>query len=243
MTELSQIPSIIKRTNKYVYLDDGTHMFSSDYHQLKQGLTNKMALIHAKEFKDSQQTIVILIKNLNRLQKLETELEEQIYLSESNVNFLNDSLKEPKTNWEDYYRKQVKEKDELQTKLEKIAQTVYSNFEFLPILKNFKCDEGIKFIIQENEDTSICRFRFDPYQMVANFHSSLSHIHQNKKYSTVNGGWMRTVGDKIILYGKSGDYGCYKDNQAITAAQVIFPDKIICSHPDRSWENVKGLYL
>ena len=66
MTELSQIPSIIKRTNKYVYLDDGTHMFSSDYHQLKQGLTNKMALIHAKEFKDSQQTIVVLKENLKK---------------------------------------------------------------------------------------------------------------------------------------------------------------------------------
>lgn len=243
MTEALKIPSIIKRTNKYVYLDDGTHMSHSDYHQLKQGLTNEMALIHAKEFKDSQQTIVVLMSSLNHLKKLETELEEQIYLSQSNVDFLNDSLQAPKTNWEDYYRKQVKENDELQEKLEKIAQAVYSKFESLPILKDFKCDEGIKFIIQENEDTSICRFRFDPYQMVHNFHSSLSHIHQAEGFSTINGGWMRTVDDKIILYGKSGDYGCYKDSQAIAAAQLVFPDKIICSHPDKSWEDIKDLYL
>lgn len=236
------VPQVLKRTNKYVYLDNGTHMSHSDYHQFKQDITNENAIIHAQEFKNSIQNIVISKKGLREIQQIENQLEEQYYAAQNQIHFLKDNLEQPATDWEKLYRKEVESRDKLNDKINKIAQAVYLDFNNLPILKNFKTNDAIKFILQENENENMCRFRFDPYQMVNNFHSSLSQIHQHKEMYTISGGWMRFIENKIILYGKSGDYGSYDSDKAVDAAQEIFTYRIITSHPDKSWDDIKHLY-
>lgn len=241
-----ELPSILKKTNKYVYLSDGTHMNYSDYHRLKQDNTNTMAIVHAKEFKNSIQNIIIKKRELQEIKQIENQLEEQYYDAQNQVYFLKDSLKDsleqPATDWEKLFRKEVEARDKLSDKINKIAQAVYLDFESLSILKDFKFDEGIKFILQENEDGNIFRFRFDPYQMVANYHSSLSQVHQARSIYTVSGGWIRFIDDKIILYSNSGDYGSYDNDKAIEGAKQIFPNRIITSHPDKKWDDIKNLY-
>ncbi len=236
------IPNIVKRTNKYVYLDNDTHMTHSDFHQFKQGITNELAIVHAEEFKNSIQKIVVSQKALQEMRRIEEKCEEELFETQNQIQFLKDSLQQPATDWEKSYRDTVKEKDNLNDKINKIAQAVYSDFEQLPILKGFKLDKGIKFILQEDYDGNNYRFRFDPYQMVTNWHSSLSQIHQHKTMRTVSGGWMMTIENRIILYSKSGDYGSYNNDKAIDAAEKIFPYRIITSHPDKSWEEIKHLY-
>lgn len=137
--------------------------------------------------------------------------------------------------WNDMLCKRDDQIHDLKKKLEKIATQVYKS----PVdLSNFQNDKGIKFIIQvAHNDNTDCRMCFDPYQFVENFHSSISAIYRDNKYFTANGGWLKVIGDEVILYYKSGDYGVYNDIVAMACAKQLFPNKKISSYAGQQWNS------
>jgi hypothetical protein len=139
---------------------------------------------------------------------------------------------------EQWYAKIQEKQDEterLRKKLVNIASKVYKS----PVdLSDFQNSNGIKFIIQvAHDDETDCRMCFDPYQFVENFHSSISEVYRNSKYFTANGGWLKVIGNDVILYYKSGDYGVYNDTVAIECAKRLFPNKEIHSYAGRQWDS------
>lgn len=139
---------------------------------------------------------------------------------------------------EQWYAKIQEKQDEterLRKKLVNIASKVYKS----PVdLSDFQNSNGIKFIIQvAHDDETDCRMCFDPYQFVENFHSSISEVYRNSKYFTANGGWLKVIGDEVILYYKSGDYGVYNDIVAMACAKQLFPNKKISSYAGQQWNS------
>lgn len=132
-----------------------------------------------------------------------------------------------------------KENRKLTFNLNKAAQKVYNQ----PIdFSNYQNLEGIKFIIQVNNESSF-RFRWDPYQFTENFHSNISDIfrYDGTDYWTVNGGWIKVIGDNVYLYSKSGDYGVFDDTVAYNAAKEVFPTKTIHCFAGAKWEEVEQI--
>jgi hypothetical protein len=224
---------VIRKTNRFVYFSDGTHMSYSDFHRYKQDLRKELQLITAKELKDSIEMVVTSLKEQQRLEEMLYTLQN----NRDNLAYEIDSL-EDNTNWEESFRQQCTKNEEIQDKLNNHASKLYANLSELPILKNYTNDKGIKFIIQRNYVTKEARFCFDPYELGANFHSQLSEFFRQENWGTMNGGWMKVINNQVILYKSSGDYGVYDDITAVTCARVLFPNENILSFAGREWSDI-----
>jgi hypothetical protein len=224
---------VIRKTNRFVYFSDGTHMSYSDFHRYKQDLRKELQLITATELKDSIEMVVTSLKEQQRLEEMLYTLQN----NRDNLAYEIDSL-EDNTNWEESFRQQCAKTEEIQDKLNNHASKLYANLSELPILKNYTNDKGIKFIIQRNYITKETRFCFDPYELGANFHSQLSEFFRQENWGTINGGWMKVMNNQVILYKSSGDYGVYDDTTAVTCARVLFPNENILSFAGREWSDI-----
>ena len=222
---------VIRKTNRFVYFSDGTHMSYSDFHKYKQDLRKDLKLITATELKDSIQMVVTSLKEKQQLEELLEELEN----TKAEIRYEIDSIKENDIDWEKYYREQCDKTGEISKKLNDHASILYADLAELPILKSYSNDKGIKFIIQRNYVTNEHRFCFDPYELGANFHSQLSEFFRKENWGTINGGWMKVINNEVILYKSSGDYGVYDDTIAMICAIKIFPNKIISSFAGKEW--------
>ena len=223
--------TVIRKTNRFVYFSDGTHMSYSDFHSYKQDLRKELQLITSTELKDSIQMVVISLEEQQRLEKLLEELEN----TKAEIRYEIDSVKENNTDWEKHFRKERENSQKLKDQLNNHASKLYADLTELPILKNYTNDKGIKFIIQRNYVTNEHRFCFDPYELGANFHSQLSEFFREENWGTINGGWMKVINNEVILYSSSGDYGVYDDTIAMNCAIKIFPNKIISSFAGKKW--------
>lgn len=224
---------VIRKTNRFVYFSDGTHMSYSDFHRYKQDLRKELQLITAKEHKDSIEMVVTSLKEQQRLEEMLYTLQN----NRDNLAYEIDSL-EDNTDWEESFRQQCAKTEEIQDKLNNHASKLYANLSELPILKNYTNNKGIKFIIQRNYITKETRFCFDPYELGANFHSQLSEFFRQENWGTINGGWMKVMNNQVILYKSSGDYGVYDDTTAVTCARVLFPNENILSFAGREWSDI-----
>jgi histidinol dehydrogenase len=121
--------------------------------------------------------------------------------------------------------------------IKKVQKEVTAQLSELPILKDYQNEKGIKFIIQKNYKTDEYRFCFDPYQLGANFHSTLSEFFRQENWGTINGGWLKMIGNVLTLYAQSGDYGVYNNEIAINAAKLVFPNKEIRSFAGMQWSD------
>ena len=225
---------VIRKTNRFVYFSDGTHMSYSDFHRYKQDLRKELQLITATELKDSIEMVVTSLKEQQRL-------EEMLYTLQNNrasLAYEIDSLEQDDIDWEKSFRQQCTKSEEIQDKINNHASKLYADLSELPILKNYTNDKGIKFIIQRNYITNEHRFCFDPYELGANFHSQLSEFFRQENWGTMNGGWMKVINNEVILYKSSGDYGVYDDTIAMNCAIKIFPNKIISSFAGREWSDI-----
>jgi len=223
--------TVIRKTNRFVYFSDGTHMSYSDFHKYKQDLRKELQLITVTELKDSIQMIVISLEEKQRLEKLLEELEN----TKAEIRYEIDSIKENAIDWEKYFREQCIKTEKETDRICNHASKLYADLEGLPILKNYTNDNGIKFIIQRNYVTNEHRFCFDPYELGANFHSQLSEFFRKENWGTINGGWMKVIYNEVILYSSSSDYGVYDDTIAMNCAIKIFPNKIISSFAGKKW--------
>jgi hypothetical protein len=106
----------------------------------------------------------------------------------------------------------------------------------------FKLIRPIKFIIQENVLDGTLRFKYDPYEFVDSYHSALSNLFREADWSTINGGWLQQIKGKIILFGKSGDYGVYDDTIATELASKLFTEKFVFSHAGQEMLDISHLY-
>ena len=222
---------VIRKTNRFVYFSDGTHMSYADFHTYKQDLRKELQLITATELKDSIQMVVISLEEKQRLEELLEELEN----TKAEIRYEIDSVKENNTDWEKHFRKECENSQKLKDQLNNHASKLYADLTELPILNTYTNDKGIKFIIQRNYVTNEHRFCFDPYELGANFHSQLSEFFRKENWGTINGGWMKVINNEVILYKSSGDYGVYDDTIAMNCAVKIFPNKIISSFAGKEW--------
>ena len=222
---------VIRKTNRFVYFSDGTHMSYADFHTYKQDLRKELQLITATELKDSIQMVVISLEEKQRLEELLEELEN----TKAEIRYEIDSVKDNNTDWEKHFRKECENSQKLKDQLNNHASKLYADLTELPILNTYTNDKGIKFIIQRNYVTNEHRFCFDPYELGANFHSQLSEFFRKENWGTINGGWMKVINNEVILYKSSGDYGVYDDTIAMNCAVKIFPNKIISSFAGKEW--------
>ena len=225
---------VIRKTNRFVYFSDGTHMSYSDFHKYKQDLRKELQLITATELKDSIQMVVISLEEKQRLEELLEELEN----TKAEIRYEIDSIKENDIDWEKYYREQCIKTEKETDRICNHASKLYADLTELPILNTYTNDKGIKFIIQRNYVTNEHRFCFDPYELGANFHSQLSEFFRKENWGTINGGWMKVINNEVILYKSSGDYGVYDDTIAMNCAIKIFPNKIISSFAGKEWNDI-----
>jgi hypothetical protein len=225
---------VIRKTNRFVYFSDGTHMSYANFHSYKQDLRKELQLITATELKDSIEMVVTSLKEQQRLEEMLYTLQN----NRANLNYEIDSLKQDDTDWEESFKRQRNENNKIQDKINDHASKLYANLSELPILKNYTNDKGIKFIIQRNYITKETRFCFDPYELGANFHSQLSEFFRQENWGTMNGGWMKVMNNQVILYKSSGDYGVYDDITAVTCARVLFPNENILSFAGREWNDI-----
>ena len=133
-------------------------------------------------------------------------------------------------NW--YYQKS----DELAKYKDKIRKTASEVYKQKLDFSDLEITKGIKFIIQQNREDNSYRFCFDPYGFVDNFHSAISDVYREYNWDTINGGWIKVIGNSVILYYKSGDYGVYDNDIAIEAASKLFPNHEISSYAGRQWD-------
>lgn len=177
------------------------------------------------------------------------DIYEDIYLRrfEDNMELFDSKGKFGLTNWKALYlemkEKYESAKDNYKDKL-RLAERVYNT---QLDLSNWQCNEnGIKFIIQLNKEKykpNKYRLCFDPFEIMPNFHSALSDLYTLDSFDwpnwkTQNGGWLKVIGDTVVLYAKSGDYGVYDDEIAIQCAKEIFPNKKIQSFAGKEWSEV-----
>lgn len=127
----------------------------------------------------------------------------------------------PRAWWEEETAKVTKLRDKLMGVGRMLFNIISSD--------NIPRDKKLKFIIQSNGDEY--RFRFDPFETCNNYHSELSDMFREIGWGTVSGGWWTIIGDTMILYGKSGDYGVYDD----TIAMKAFNDRF--NMPVKSFSN------
>jgi hypothetical protein len=140
-----------------------------------------------------------------------------------------------KDEYEKWWRDKCDELNSTRNKMRSIARQVYSqNLDFT----HFQNHNGIKFIIQQDHvDENSYRLCWDPYGFVSNGHSDISSIYRDNIWGTINGGWIKIIGDDVILYFKSGDYGVYDDAIATECAKKVFPGKKIHSFAGRQWDD------
>lgn len=223
--------TVIRKTNRFVYFSDGTHMSYADFHTYKQDLRKELQLITATDLKDSIEMVVTSLKEKQQLEELLYELQN----ANDELHYKIDSVKENNTDWEKHFRKECENSQKLKDQLNNHASKLYADLTELPILNTYTNDKGIKFIIQRNYVTNEHRFCFDPYELGANFHSQLSEFFRKENWSTINGGWMKVINNEVILYKSSGDYGVYDDTIAMNCAIKIFPNKIMSSFAGKEW--------
>lgn len=182
------------------------------------------------------EVINTLQQEVNEDVSYDEEDEYTSYLQEMEREEANRSPKE----WNSMLEKKREEIDKLNKKLNTIATNLYSQkLDFA----NIQIDErGIKFIIQFNNETKEHRFCWDPFGFSSNFHSAISEIYRSHQFYTINGGWIRIIGDDVILYAKSGDYGVYDDKIAMECAKKVFPGKKIHSFADTNWEMLQDKF-
>ena len=177
--------------------------------------------------------------------KLQVQQENEIITLAARLDMITESVKASSTptvveedgltkeDYERWYREKSDDLYELKDRMRNIAHQVYSqNLDFT----NFQMTKGIKFIIQEHIDGDDYRFCWDPYGFVSNGHSDISSIFRPDNWHTINGGWIKIIGDDVILYFKSGDYGVYDDAIATECAKKLFPTKNIHSYAGRQWD-------
>jgi hypothetical protein len=177
--------------------------------------------------------------------KIQVQQENEILTLAARIDMVNEVVKASSTptvieedgpTKEDYERWHREKSDhlyELKDRMRSIAHQVYSqNLDFT----NFQMTKGIKFIIQQHIYDDSYRFCWDPYAFVSNGHSDISSIFRPDDYCTVNGGWIKIIGNDVILYFKSGDYGVYDDAVATECAKKLFPGKNIHSFAGRVWD-------
>lgn len=142
--------------------------------------------------------------------------------------------------WNTRLAKKSTEIDELNAKMKNIASKVYSqNLDFSKLqIKN-----GIKFIIQQDRyNDNLMRFCWDPYGFVPNAHRDISEIYREGDYYTVNGGWIKIIGNDVILYAQSGDYGVFDDTIAELCAKKVFPTKQIHPFAGQEWDEISSMF-
>jgi hypothetical protein len=171
--------------------------------------------------------------------KKQLELDNQILsiakMLDEPISFLEeDDDDTTKEQYRDWYQSEQREHTRLKNKIRSIAHQVYSQ---TPDFSNFQNHNGIKFIIQKHYKEDNYRFCWDPYGFVSNGHSNISDIYNIDDYCTINGGWIKIIGNNVILYYKSGDYGVYDDAIAMECAQKLFPTKKIHSFAGRVWDD------
>lgn len=178
--------------------------------------------------------IISLAKRIDMLDKVKelvkiAPVQQQVV--EDNYDF--QEYETTKEEYEKWWRQESDKNYKLNNKMRSIAHKVYSQtLDFT----HFQNHDGIKFIIQANNDETDFRFCWDPYGFVDNGHSAISSIFRADDFYTVNGGWIRIIGDDVILYAKSGDYGVYDDTIATECAKKVFPTKNIHSFAGRAWD-------
>lgn len=222
---------VIRKTNRFVYLSNGTHMTYSDFHRYKQDLRKELQCIIAEQHKNSIKMVVTSLQEI-------TDLENMLHMLKAQKSIIEDEIDDHhNTDWEKHFRQQCEVSQELKDKLNSHARKLYANLAELPILKTYTNDKGIKFLIQKNDMTDEYRFCFDPYELGANFHTQLNEFFSGEKWNAINGGWMKVFNDKVILYKSSGDYGVYDDTIAIECAKKIFTNKVISSFAGKEWND------
>jgi hypothetical protein len=181
--------------------------------------------------------------------KLQVQQENEIITLAARIDMITESVKASSTptvveeeedilatkeDYERWYNEKYDELNKVKDHMRTIAFQVYSqDLDFT----NFEMHKGIKFIIQQGiYDDNSFRFCWDPYGFVSNGHSDISSIFRPDDWYTINGGWIKIIGDDVILYYKSGDYGVYDDALAIECAKKLFPRKNIHSYAGRQWD-------
>jgi hypothetical protein len=209
MTVAELESKVVKKTNKYIYFNDGTHTSREDFNELKKNLREKVSISHRDEYKDS---MLVYINKLSLLENINNKIKQ--------VNLETDSI-----DFEKLYEHSNKTNNVLREKALEAARKVYSNG--IPIMDTTK--EGIKFIIQSTENNEY-RLCYDPYQICDNYHSNLSQIFKTEKYRTINGGWITIQNNIVVLDRKSGDYGVFDAQVVEILAAQMFPEyNIICN--------------
>jgi hypothetical protein len=227
--------NVLKKTNKYVYLSNGTHMSHSDFHRYKQDIRNELAIVHNNEYKDSIKVFISNLKEIETLNNRIASLKEERIDLENDLQFTRDYSNH---DWEESFRRESTAHSATKDLLTEHARSLYKDLSSLPIIENFTNDKGIKFIIQKNHKTDEFRFCFDPYQLGSNFHSTLSMFYEEEYWGTVNGGWLKAIDNTIVLYKSSGDYGIYDDTIAIECAKKVFKNKKILSFSNTEWDKI-----
>ncbi len=232
--------NVLKKTNKYVYLSNGTHMSHSDFHRYKQDIRNKLAIVHNNEYKDSIKVLVSSMKELEMIQDKISDLQQEKFALEYDLQYNRDYSNHDYSyhDWEESYRRESTAHSATKDLLTEHARNLYKDLSSLPIIENFTNDKGIKFIIQKNYKTNEFRFCFDPYQLGSNFHSTLSMFYEEEYWGTINGGWLKAIDNTIVLYKSSGDYGIYDDAIAIECAKKVFKNKKILSFSNTEWDKI-----
>jgi hypothetical protein len=196
-------------------------------------LEDKILTLAARADRIKQEIALLPVEELFEEEIIEDDEDDHgydAYLEECRLRELNRNVEE----WNKLIAKEISEKDKVNDKLRSIARQVYKN---TIDSSNIKIsNNGIKFIIQENYKDNTFRFCWDPYGFVDNFHSSISDIHRDEYWNTINGGWLKVIDSNVILYSKSGDYGVYNNTMAIECAKKIFPNKNIHSFAGKEWD-------
>ena len=216
---------------------------TSDFKSFAGGLWNNqvtkdemdqfLAVVRPDEYKfqvSQEDQILTLAARLDRIKAEVDALPVTEIVDEFNYNTDNDYV-------EDLRKRLAKKEQEVSdqnAKLRGIADRVYSqNLDF----SKLQVRNGIKFIIQQDHyDDKLNRFCWDPYGFTHNYHSNISEIYREGDWSTRSGGWIKIIGNYVILYSKSGDYGVYDDTVAIECAKKVFPTKQIHSFAGQEWD-------
>jgi hypothetical protein len=80
--------TVIRKTNKYVYFNNGTHMTYSDFHKLKMDIRREYAAVIADDIKDSQLAVVEYQTDINQLRDILDELNREYVLLQTHINWL-----------------------------------------------------------------------------------------------------------------------------------------------------------
>ena len=207
----------------------------------KEEMDTFLSIIQPETYKkqfELENEIISLAKRIDMIDQMKASMNTS-QVQQETVDVVHEDVYEPteptKDEYEKWWRQEADKNTKLNNKMRSIAHQVYSqNIDFT----HFQNHEGIKFIIQQDHvDENSYRLCWDPYGFVSNGHSDISSIYRDNIWGTINGGWIRIIGDDVILYFKSGDYGVYDDAIATECAKKVFPGKKIHSFAGRPWDS------